>query len=288
MELYTPLLFLLFLCFVKGFSIPCAYALMLNKTKEAYTAVFNKIMDLGVANGLNIDPPLMIMDFERGAAMAAHDVWPNCRVRFCNFHFKQSLWSRFRDEHLQPVYTNQPIHPDGSRCNMKKIYHKILVMGDLPHQVVGVNYTLFMGDAQVQAETAAHPTFLTWLGYVNRVYMNPDPQFLCYRPVTWNVFDRNRETRTNNICEGFNSRFKGDMGIHPEFFPFVGQLKREETRALVKIRAAHAGEDPPRSKKKYIDLDRKLSTLKDTYNRNGNIPDLWRDVQEAHFFSKMG
>jgi len=43
--------------------------------------------------------------------------------------------------------------------------------------LLGVNYTLFMGDAQVQAETAAHPTFLTWLGYVNRVYMNPGRDF---------------------------------------------------------------------------------------------------------------
>ncbi|XP_023338864.1 uncharacterized protein LOC111709436 [Eurytemora carolleeae] len=245
----------------RGFNVPCVYCLMSVRTKEAYTAVLTKITELGVAIGLQIQPPLIIMDFERAASEAAQDVWPNCRVRFCNFHFNQSLWRGIVRNRLEDVYKhpqNHP-HPDGSACRLRAVFNKIAVLGDLPFQVVGVNFTLYLTHPEVLTEAAAHPTFMTWINYVNTTYMNPGPQFHCYRPVTWNCFNRDRFTRTNNVSEGFNSRFNQDMGHNPEFFRFVAQLKREETHSLGIIQAANGGVAPPPSKKKFVEKDNRLA-----------------------------
>ena len=67
--------------------------------------------------------------------------------------------------------------PDPHQNKMHPKLCQTLLLNVNLYYLLGVNYTLFMGDAQVQAETAAHPTFLTWLGYVNRVYMNPGRDF---------------------------------------------------------------------------------------------------------------
>ncbi len=71
-----------------GKIIPCAYALLPNKTQETYTRLLRGLTTRGVV----LNPTTVMTDFELAAQNAFEEVFPNVQLTGCYFHLTQSVW----------------------------------------------------------------------------------------------------------------------------------------------------------------------------------------------------
>ena len=79
----------------------------------------------------------------------------------------------------------------------------------------------------------------------------------------WNVHGRNMNTRTNNHCEGFLSRWNSKIGRHhPNLWHLIKKLQEEEHFAQLDKRRATDGINPPSRKRKWRDLEERISNMK--------------------------
>ena len=53
-------------------------------------------------------PRLVLLDFEKAAISAIKEVFPNCKVIGCYFHFIQALWKNIQNKGLTNEYRNDP------------------------------------------------------------------------------------------------------------------------------------------------------------------------------------
>lgn len=60
---------------------------MTNKTIEAYQDVF-KFIEKRL---FMMQPSLCMTDYEEGLRSAIKNIWPNCKIRGCEFHLKQAV-----------------------------------------------------------------------------------------------------------------------------------------------------------------------------------------------------
>lgn len=67
---------------------------MTNKTTEAYQDVFKFIE----AQSFKVQPSLVMTDYEEALRNAIKNVWPNCDIRGCEFHYKQAINRRCRTD----------------------------------------------------------------------------------------------------------------------------------------------------------------------------------------------
>jgi hypothetical protein len=74
-----------------GKFFPAFFILMKNKLKASYIMVFNKIRETCM-----LSPSIVVVDFEIGVVSALNQVFPECQVNGCVFHFSQSIWRKLQ------------------------------------------------------------------------------------------------------------------------------------------------------------------------------------------------
>ena len=82
----------LFYAFLLGRSVPVVWALLSNKTKKLYReGVFRVLMNImsDRTGGEAIEDKTFVADFERGITGAAKEVFEDCQIYGCLFHFRQ-------------------------------------------------------------------------------------------------------------------------------------------------------------------------------------------------------
>ena len=81
---------------------------------------------------------------------------------------------------------------------------------------------------------------------------------------------RNIKIVPYKIFSAFNRRWNTDVGRrHPNLWHFINKLRAEEVKCTLAVAASDRGEEPPRRKRKYRDLERRIRRLKRSY-RAGN------------------
>lgn len=98
LEVQVLLLFLLMhhqlFHLILGRSVPVVWALLSNKTKKLYReGVFEVLKNLMTdrTGGEAIEDKTFVADFERGITGAAKEVFEDCQIYGCLFHFRQVL-----------------------------------------------------------------------------------------------------------------------------------------------------------------------------------------------------
>lgn len=66
---------------------PVVYCLMTNKTTQAYEDVFKFVNE----RLFPMQPSISMTDYEHALRNAIKNIWPNCEIRGCEFHFKQAI-----------------------------------------------------------------------------------------------------------------------------------------------------------------------------------------------------
>ena len=87
-------------CLLLGKAWAYSYVLMMTKTERDYERVFNKVKEI-----TNIKPLYFGVDYEKGLSNALRSVF-NVKIRYCFFHFGQSIWRKIQQIGLSVEYNN--------------------------------------------------------------------------------------------------------------------------------------------------------------------------------------
>ena len=71
------------------------YALMTGKSKECYAQLFQELIALAEESNLNLDPPLILTDFEQAAISAVQDEFPDSLHKGCFFTCARVFGKKF-------------------------------------------------------------------------------------------------------------------------------------------------------------------------------------------------
>ena len=76
--------------------IPCAWAFTARRRTKDYLRVLTALKNEAEANGLKLKPTSIMLDFELAASRAFKEIFPEIKIRYCHFHFGQSLFRKVR------------------------------------------------------------------------------------------------------------------------------------------------------------------------------------------------
>ena len=177
---------------LNGFVVPLVFVLMTGKSSYQYRRVFQHVKQQVLhVTGHPLAPCKIVCDFEKSLHIAVQFEFPTVRLLGCHFHFGQSLWRKIQQIGLATSYRNDQ--------RLKKAIRKFMSMGFIPTILVRQNFVLLRSTGRVQRLINTYPLLDQWLDYVDLIYVNRNALF---PPTTWNVYDRNIDTRTNNHVEG--------------------------------------------------------------------------------------
>ena len=87
-----------------GRSIPCAFALIPDKKEVSYRLVLASIRFVAQKLGLTVDPAVVMSDFEASIHSALLSEFPGVQLKFCLFHFHQSLIKKMKKFQIYGEY----------------------------------------------------------------------------------------------------------------------------------------------------------------------------------------
>ena len=183
---------------VRDHALPVAYALLKNKTRAAYTRMWDHMKAL-----VHLQPESVMIDFEAASKRAIEENFPNATVAGCMFHLGQSIWRKVMDEGLREDYTN--------RETTRKFVKNLLALGFLEvNSVVEGFETLRDHDDFPQNLEGVYDYFEDT--YIGRPQRRGRRQPL-FPLVMWNQRMRTEEglPRTNNMAEGWHNAFQSSV-----------------------------------------------------------------------------
>jgi len=163
-----------------------------GKTVGQYRQLLQQLKrNVQQATGRRLTPQRMVVDFERSLILAVETEFPRCRISGCYFHFTQSLWRHIQQVGLAREYRRN--------LDLKRVIRLVMALAFLPVLLVRQNFLLLCNRRSTRRLIRRYPQLQDWLDYVWATYVANNAAF----PVpTWNVHDRNVDTRTNNHVEG--------------------------------------------------------------------------------------
>ena len=106
-------------------------------------------------------------------------------------------------------------------------------------------------DACITGLSADHLNILQdFISYFRDTWVNG---LFCRR--MWNKYGLDHLHRTNNRVESWHSTLKKKLPIHPNIFVFINALKVIESGGQLVLLRVDAGEEPPRRRVKYVQLE---------------------------------
>ena len=250
---------------VGNVTVSVAYALLQNKTQDAYEELFQAILTKCEAMDLFPDPTLVLVDFEKAVINALKETFgPTLEVKGCFYHLTQATWRKIQELGLTQLYKGSEEFK--TFCGMLDGL-AFLPTDDLEE---GLAYL-----REIQPDGAEPLLEYFAVNYVEgtfrrirsrrgagiRIRRKPAQ----YPPQLWNVHEAtiNNEPRTNNQCEAWNNRFRFIVGFqHPDIWTLIEAIQKEE-RSVRAVTAHDAIGNPPpkRCRRESKELQRRLRTL---------------------------
>ena len=84
----------------------CGYILLKNKKKDIFHRAFDNLKQFAVKENYILFPKLVLLDYEKASILAMQEVFPECEVIGCYFHFIQALWKNIQSKGLTFEYRN--------------------------------------------------------------------------------------------------------------------------------------------------------------------------------------
>jgi len=186
--------------------IPAAYILTSCKSECLYRLAFSTLTLICETLNIKIQPTTIMSDFEKGLRKALLQVFPQCKLLGCFFHYSKALWQKASKLGLRTLS-----HLEGAKILIG--FMKILV--HLPFEKRNELFQILTNHYNND------PKFKSFLGYYKKNWL-----FTYY--ISPNEFSvDNNFTRTNNSCERYNYRLHVGME-HPRLSILVTVLLEEE------------------------------------------------------------
>ena len=152
-------------------------------------------------------PKNLHCDFERAISNAEIIVFPDINIRYCIWHYKQSL-----RHHKNKICHNEVNH----NRDLYVYYNDIL---NLPF--INPNYILdILHKIKKSCIKNSYIQFLIFLEYFRKIYL------ILYDIENWNYYN-NIEHITNNAFESFNNYLSGLFSKKPTYFKLTYTLNND-------------------------------------------------------------
>lgn len=254
---------------VDGKSVPLVFALLPGKTKKLY----KKLMSV-IKQGREMDPEIIISDFEQAFIGAAAEVFPNSEFHGCYFHYKQSIYRCVQHHGLQTRY--------GQDVNFANSIKSLTALAFVPEEGVATAYEKLKAteyfQCNKQGDLKEVLTYFesTWIGEVSR-NRRTKPRFDIS---LWNCYAAilNDLPRTNNVVEGWHNGFSHRLNkAHASMSKFIIALKQEQSITESTLENHLSGRIiTPRKRRRYINYDERLKRAAMNYNSEIDVLDYIR------------
>nr|XP_018908476.1 PREDICTED: uncharacterized protein LOC109038019 [Bemisia tabaci] len=222
-----------------GVVLPLVYMLCSNKTEDTYNVLYQQLKIYAVSiNVHQVHFQHALTDFEIGNMNALRRAFDGIQINGCLFHFGQSLWRQIVNKGLRNAYL------DTENSEIRKHLLELMALPFIPEEDLVATF-----DSLVEE---IHEDVLEFAEYIERTYVRGrrgrgrrravPPLF---PPRVWNCYTLVLEDRhrTNNVVEGFHSKFNRLVGTyHANVWKFIEKLRdvQEETEQnIVQKRGGH-------------------------------------------------
>lgn len=234
-------------CFIHGQMFPAAYILLPGKNLSIYSRMFCLLKDIANNFQLNFEPRIFHLDFEAAAISSIQDIFPNSRIIGCLFHFCQAIWRKVQNLGLTRSYRQN--------SDFNKLVRRLCALPlarEMHIEDLWLNH--------IHAEAPAIPHVNELLDYYVRTWLDEDHAM--FPRAIWNQFD-NLGPRTTNHLEGWHHCFNKDVGkSHPNLYEFILSLQKHQDILDQDLILLQNGAAPKPMKKKYKELEQRLTALR--------------------------
>lgn len=194
--------------------VPLVYALLMNKRQNTYELLLHLIK----SQIPDWCPETFKMDFEIAAMKAVENVFPNCKVNGCYFHFKKCLYKKAKYLKIE-------------KCKLYKTHVALLcALSLLPHHLISDGYLYIVEDSpNINSIVKFNDYFVcNWL----------ENDFISNK---WSFF--NEKLRTTNHLEGWHSKINRQISghRHPTFLKFLEIIFKDAGQCKLKLKQIAKG-----------------------------------------------
>lgn len=209
---------------------------MINKTQDAYIALFRALKDFATANQLLLNPTTIWSDFESGLIPAVQTEFPMAVHRGCYFHHTQAVFRKVQQLGLQQDYRTDE--------QLRNQVRHLMALGFIPTGHVRHVFAIL----RQQADHRLAALF----DYFEHQWIHNTPLAM------WNVYGLRR--RTNNDLEGWHYRFNALVQKHhPNIFLLIECIQKEQAATEVTVhQILGGGQHVNRINAKYESINRRI------------------------------
>ena len=172
-------------------TVPLVFCVTKQKNEVTYDAIWTFLK-----NKRNLNPALLMLDFEKAAMNSVKRHFPHSQISGCLFHFGQSVWRKIQAQGLASWYTQSPENAMLIKSLQALAFVPLQDVSDTFEQLVSSldeETDIILGDFLTYFEA-------TWIGNVQRGRR----RLPVFHQELWNVHERVLQDlpRTNNSIEG--------------------------------------------------------------------------------------
>ena len=218
-------------------AITCVYSFLPGKGQVVYEELFRAVMTKCENLGFNLNPTIIITDFEMAVMQACRTVFgAQIQNHGCFFHLTQATWRKVTSLGLIEIYKQ--------REDIKLFCGMMDGLAFLPPADIPVGMEFLKGNVPEELEELLTYFDTTYVSGTAREIQPPAvhphlplPPVVTIRtpplfpPPVWNVREitLNDGHRTNNICEAWNIGYQNLVGHkHPSLWSSIEAIKMDE------------------------------------------------------------
>ena len=222
-------------CFQNSFFI------LPDKQTTTYHRLFTLIQSKCIDHRIALSPSTIIVDFEVAVHNVVRSVFPNSTLHGCLFHYGQALSRK-----LQELGLSSNRHSD--RDAIMKWFRLFIGVAFVPSAQVTTAFALFKEHYTPNCRRCKEFNLYFFDTCLTGSYPVP----------IWNQF-RAEVPRTNNDCEGYNSRLaKRALKPHLNVCELILLFRDEQLNRETYILQIEGGQQPAKCRRRYDHVDSKL------------------------------
>lgn len=249
-----------------GILVPCYYILMAKKTASEYGRIFEKLRDLV---GFNLSS--VMIDMEQAVVSAVSDMFTECWITFCFFHFRQSIWRWIQANGMCSRYSHE-----NNNWFRKLINQHACLAFVPPNDVIEAFECLQQTIEDRHLEDGDVEAFIGYFesSFIGRVRRNGTRGNPRHGIEMWNQYNKaiSGENRTNNSVEGWHHAMLSISNCHhPHFGKFLDIIKQDMLNSRIKIVQSNTGIANTPQRSTYKMLSQRYKVIAESYNADSKI-----------------
>lgn len=244
--------------------LPLVFMLLPKKDEATYIAAFEELTEIASQVEIELDPNLLMTDFELAQLNAARKVFEGASTHGCYFHLCQNMYKKVQQLGYQTTY--------GGSYRVQLIFKQLPSLAFLPASEIPKAF-----DELKEINSNMLPNLFDYFSdyYVHGKQISRKKRRApVFPPTLWSVHENvlNNIPRTSNNLEGWHCKWNGLLKAgNPSFYSVVKQFQLEESSVNAELLRVLQGIPSKKRVRKVVELDEKLQQIVKSYDRTKNL-----------------